>query len=68
MHRISLALADSCVYKEQKVQLAGLNIRARIGGVWVGGKQVSHFLEHGLSRIKLNHTGHGLAEIGSIRQ
>lgn len=40
MHRISLALADACLYKEQKVQLAGLNIRARIGGVWVAGKQV----------------------------
>jgi hypothetical protein len=40
MHRISLALADACLYKEQKVQLAGLNIRARIGGIWVAGKQV----------------------------
>jgi hypothetical protein len=40
MHRISLALADTCVYKEQKLQLAGLNIRARVGSVWVAGKQV----------------------------
>jgi hypothetical protein len=41
MHRISLAVTDCCVYKDQKVQLAGLNIRARVGGVWVKGKQVS---------------------------
>lgn len=40
MHRIAIALIDTCIYKEQKVQLAGLNIRARIGGVWVGGRQV----------------------------
>lgn len=40
MHRISLALTDTCVYVGQRIQLAGLNLRATVGGVWVAGKKV----------------------------
>ena len=39
MHRLSLPLAGTCVYKDQKLQLAGINVRARIGGIWVDGVQ-----------------------------
>ena len=39
MHRMSLALADTCVYLGQKIQLTGLSARATVGGLWVDGKQ-----------------------------
>ena len=51
MLRISFALTDNCIYLGQKVQLAGLNIRARIGGIWVAGKQKTSALVTNDTRI-----------------
>lgn len=45
MNRISLALASgNSVYLGQVIQLAGLNIKTRVGGLWSNGKTLKSAL------------------------
>ncbi|GAA97211.1 uncharacterized protein L969DRAFT_84358 [Mixia osmundae IAM 14324] len=52
MHRLSLALQDTCVWIGQRISIPGCNLRARVGEIWTQGQRTnSAYVTHATKTV-----------------